>query len=183
MASAGFKGFLEEIDRITVSALYHSRAAAAENVVKDLQKLGPAWTGKFANSWQIETATSTSGGTGVEGAPQPIKAPRVSGRDVRANLLGSPFKVKNTAPYADIACDLKPGEFRDPGTDAIKPIARRAVRSGGLRGEPWPKGSGPGGSGPNRSTAELDWFVTYTEGGNLQKTVDRAMKKAEADFK
>jgi hypothetical protein len=182
MASAGFKGFLEEIDRIAVSALYNSRAVAAENVVKDLQRLGPAWTGKFSNSWQIETATASSGGTGAEGPPQPVKAPRVSGRDVNANLLGSPFKLKNTAPYADIACDLKVGEFRDPGTDAIKPIAR-GRRSGGLRGEPWPKGSGPSGSGPNRSTAELDWFVTYTEGGSLQKTVDRAMKKAEGDFK
>lgn len=182
MASTGFKRFLEEIDRITVSALYHSRAVAAENVVKDLQKLGPGWTGKFSNSWQIETPTASSGGTGAEGSPQPVKAPRVSGRDVRTKLLGSPFKLENTAPYADIACDLKPGTFRDPGTDAIKPIAR-GRRSGGLRGEPWPKGSGPGGSGPHRATAELDWFVTYTNGGSLQRTVDRAMKKAEADFK
>ena len=182
MANDGFKGFLEEIDRIAVSALYNSRAIAAENVVKDLQELGPVWTGQFANSWQIETATSSSGGTGVEGTPQPVKAPRVSGRDVKANLLGSPFKIKNTSTHAEVACDLETGTFEDPGVAPIKPIAR-GTRDGGIRGEPWPKGSGPGGSGRNRATAERDWFVTYTNGGSLQRTVDRAMKKAEADFK
>jgi len=179
----GFKGFLEEIDRIAVSALYGGRAEAAEQVVKDMQDLGPAWTGQFSNSWVIETSTGQkAGGGGAQGEPVSVKAPKITGRDVRANVLGSPFKIGNEATYADVACDLREGVFKDPGVAPIKP-ASRGTRSKGIRGEPWPKGSSPGSEGPNRSTAEQDWFVTYVNGGNLQKTVDRAMKTAESRLK
>ena len=59
---AGFFGSLgkkwqqiENIDK-TIAAFFLSGAqGAAMKVVDDLQKKGPSWTGKFSNSWQIET--------------------------------------------------------------------------------------------------------------------------------
>jgi hypothetical protein len=45
------KGALDEVvrwlDRAAVNALYKGRARAAEQVVAELQELGPRWSGKF----------------------------------------------------------------------------------------------------------------------------------------
>ena len=170
-------------DRAAVNLLYSGRARAAEKVITDLQELGPAWSGKFSNSWRISTPTgSSSGGAGQEGNPVSVKAPELTGADVRTKLLGSPFKIDNTASYADVACDLKPGEFGNPGTPPLKP-ASRGTRVQGIRGEPWPNSNTRGTKGPNRATAPLDWFTTYVNGGGLDKAVDEAMRKSERGFK
>jgi hypothetical protein len=50
---------LEELDRVFATTLFNGPKAAAERVVRDLQQAGPSWTGKFSNSWQIETPTNT----------------------------------------------------------------------------------------------------------------------------
>ena len=61
---AGFLGSLgkkwQEIENIdkTIAAYFLSAAqGSAMQVVDDLQQKGPSWTGKFSNSWQIETRT------------------------------------------------------------------------------------------------------------------------------
>ena len=181
MAQNGFKELLRWADRAAVNALYSSRAKAAENVVKDLQDRGPLWSGKFSNSWRISTPTGTqSGGSGQQTAPKPVKAPSLTGADVRTKLLGSPFKVDNVASYAEIACDLEPGEFIDPGIAPLKEPSY-GVRERGIRGEPWPGSKGV--SGPNRATAPINWFVTYVEGGEMDRTIERAMRRGERGFK
>jgi len=183
MAKNAFDELARWTDRAAVNLLYKGRAKAAENVVKDLQRLGPGWSGSFSNSWRISTPTGTqTGGTGQEGNPIPVKAPSLTGKDVRTKLLGSPFRIDNTSPYADIATDLKPGTFIDPGKEPIKEPVSRGERQRGIRGEPYPK-SGPNVEGPNRATAPIDWFSDYVKGGQLDKAVEKAMKKAEKGFK
>jgi hypothetical protein len=181
------KGALDEVvrwlDRAAVNALYKGRARAAEQVVAELQELGPRWSGKFSNSWRISTPTgTTAGGTGQEGNPVPVKAPELSGADVKNKLLGSPFKIDNTAFYADVATDLATGDFENPGKPALKPVSR-GNRTKGIRGEPWPVPGTRGTEGPNRATAPLDWFTTYLNGGSLDKAVKRAMRQTEKGFK
>jgi hypothetical protein len=171
------------LDRASVNLLYRGRAKAAEDVVQDLQRLGPGWSGRFSNSWRISTPTGTqTGGTGQPGEPVPVQAPTLTGKDVRSKLLGSPFKIDNTSPYADIATDLKPGKFIDPGIKPVKEPVSRGERNRSIRGEPYPK-SGPNLEGPNRATAPIDWFTDYAKGGQLDKTVERAMGKLERGFK
>ena len=183
MPKKGFDELARWADRAAVNLLYSGRAKAAETVVEDLQRLGPAWSGRFSNSWRISTPTGTqTGGVGQEGNPVPVKAPSLTGRDVRTKLLGSPFKIDNTSRYADIATDFKPGTFIDPGEDPIKKPVSYGDRNRGIRGEPYPK-SGPTIDGSNRATAPIDWFPDYVKGGQLDKAVERAMKKVEKGFK
>jgi hypothetical protein len=183
MAKNNLRELARWADRAAVNILYSGRARAAEKVVADLQEHGPAWSGQFSNSWRISTPTgSISGGSGQTGNPVPVKAPELTGADVRTKLLGSPFKIDNTADYADVACDLKPGDFENPGTSPLKPVSR-GNRVQGIRGEPWPTPNVRGTQGPNRATAPLDWFTTYVEGGSLDKAVEQAMNKSERGFK
>ena len=183
MAKNGLKELARWADRAAVNSLYRGRAKAAEDVVADLQKLGPGWSGRFSNSWRISTPTGTqTGGTGQLGKPVPVQAPTLTGKDVRSKLLGSPFKIDNTASYADIATDLKPGTFTNPGIEPVKKPVSYGERNKRIRGEPYPK-SGPNLEGPNRATAPIDWFTNYVNGGQLDKTVEKAMGKLERGFK
>jgi hypothetical protein len=183
MAKNAFDELSRWGDRVAVNLLYKGRARAAEQVVAELQELGPRWSGKFSNSWRISTPTgTTAGGTGQEGNPVPVKAPELSGADVRTKLFGSPFRVDNTASYADVATDLATGDFENPGKPALKPVSR-GNRTKGIRGEPWPVPGTRGTQGPNRATAPLDWFTTYVDGGSLDKAIEKAMRQTEKGFK
>lgn len=183
MAKNGFFELARWADRAAVNLLYNGRAKAAEAVISDLQERGPLWSGQFANSWRISTPTGTqSGGSGQQTAPVPVKAPSLTGADVRTKILGSPFKIDNVADYADVACDLKPGTFEDPGIAPLKEPSY-GNRENSIRGEPWPVPSTRGVDGGNRATAPLDWFSTYVDGGEMDRTIDHAMKGAERGFK
>lgn len=183
MAKNGFEELARWADRAAVNLLYKGRAKAAENVIADLQELGPAWTGRFSNSWRISTPTGNqSGGSGQKGQPVPVKAPSLTGADVRTKLLGSPFRIDNTADYADVATDKKEGKFINPKEKPIKEVSY-GKRDNDIRGEPYPNPSSRGTKGPNRATAPLDWFETYVKGGALDKTVEKAMGNAEKGFK
>ena len=177
------RGFLNELnrlskdlDRIAATTVYNGPKAAAERAVRDLQKIGPGWTGKFSNSWQIETPDRTKKGTGAEGKPQPIYTPSLSGRQVTRSFLTKDklvFSISNFSPYADQAADLAPF---NPGSlgfddDPIKPIDKVGKRRpGGVRGD-------ISGAGGNRRTAELDWFTKYVRAGEFDKTVQITMDK------
>ena len=183
MAKNGFDELARWADRAAVNLLYKGRAKAAEAVISDLQEIGPRWSGRFSNSWRISTPTGTqSGGSGQKGNPVPVKAPSLTGADVRTKLLGSPFKIDNTASYAGVATDKETGKFENPKEKPLKEISY-GDRKTGIRGEPYPNPGSPRVSGPNRATAPLDWFSTYVDGGALDKTVEKAMGKAERGFK
>ena len=175
MAKNELQRLAQNLDRFAVAAFSRGPAAAAEKVVADLQKIGPLWSGRFSNSWQIASASRVTTGTGAPGQPQYIGAPLLSGRE----LLFKPvikYTISNFAtgpqgPYALKAMDLEPGVFINPGTNPLKP-ADRGVRLDGIRGNL------TGTAGPNSQTAPLDWFTTYAQGGAIDRTVRVSFEQA-----
>jgi hypothetical protein len=161
--------FLGNLDRLATSFFSRAPAAAAEKAVADLQKRGPVWTGRFSNSWQIASGSRVVSGSGQPGWPQKLSSPLLSGRE----LVGQPvvkYTISNFAngpqgPYALQAMDLAEGNFINPGTPPLKE-ARYGTRISGIRGD-IPTGT----KGPNRSTAPLNWFNDYVQGGYLDRTV------------
>lgn len=166
MARNEFRRLAENFDRFATALVSRAPARAAESVVADLQKIGPIWSGEFANSWAIATASRQTEGSKAPGQPGRLSAPLLSGRE----LLGKPeikYTIFNTADYAAIAQDLEPGVFKKIGRPLKTPISS-GTRSKGIRG------SVAAGAGNAESTASLDWFTTYVQGGNLDKTVELA---------
>jgi hypothetical protein len=175
MARNGIWNLLTELDRVAATTVYNGPKRAAEKVVQDLQKQGPAWTGEFSNSWQITTPTAVVGGTGQAGLPQRLVVPPLTGRQVTRSLLTKDkivFSISNFAPHAEIATDFKPGTFINPGTDPIKPIEKTGKRQKGIRGLLT-------GTGGNQRTAPLDWFSLYVKGGGIDKTIEIAMRTTD----
>jgi hypothetical protein len=169
MARNELRRLAENLDRFATAAFSRGPAAAAEKTVADLQQLGPLWTGRFSNSWQIASETRVVSGSGQPGWPQKISAPLLSGRE----LLFKPvvkYTISNFAtgpqgPYALKAMDLEEGVFINPGTPPLKP-AEYGTRTSGIRGDLTLSAKGS-----NRRTAPLDWFTTYTQGGTIERTV------------
>lgn len=146
-------------------------ARSAENVVLQLQEKGPAWSGKFSNSWEIATPSDVSTGTGASGEPQRLKAPVLTVDEFKFKPEIK-YYIANKAPHADVALDLVESTYRYPGFEPIK-VAERGNRTSGRRGD---LATNP--TGPNRRTAPLDWYVTYINGGGIDKTISLYMDQA-----
>ena len=165
------RGFLNEldrlaenIDRLAVAAFSRGPARAAEEIVVDLQEAGPVWSGRFSNSWQIDTNDGRrTAGSGAAGMPKRIPAPLLSGRGFAFDDIK--YTVSNFAPHADVARDLVEGNFVNPGTLPLKDYTR-GLRVSGYRGDLI---TDP--DGPNRRTAPLDWYTTYVQGGAIDRRI------------
>lgn len=174
MARNGVWNLLNELDRVAATTVYNGPKRAAERVVRELQERGPAWTGEFSNSWQIETPTTVKRGTGAPGNPVPLVTPPLTGRQVSNSLLTKDkivFRISNFSSYADIATDVEPGVFINPGTEPIKPILpeNTGKRQKGIRGL-------LAGKGGNQRTAPFNWFGLYLRGGYLDKAIEVSMR-------
>jgi hypothetical protein len=151
-------------------------ARSAENVVLQLQEKGPAWSGQFSNSWEIATPSKISTGTGASGEPQRLKAPVLTVDEFKFKPEIK-YYIANKAPHADIALDLVERTYRYPGFEPVK-SAERGNRTSGRRGD-----LAINATGPNRSTAPLDWYVTYINGGGIDKTISLYMDQALRNVK
>jgi len=170
-----FKRFAVQADRMFAEIVAGQALEAAEETVAELQALGPQWSGKFSNSWKIETRTQVSAGKGQKTLPVVLKAPKPRGRDV---LRGNSWfvRIENTAPYAAVAMDLEEGAF-SRGFYPSGPIARGSkwdTTGGGKRVGPNvpPMKRGDvnwGTNGTASRTAELDWFSNFKRGGSLKR--------------
>jgi len=169
MAGGQLDRLLGNLDRFATAAFSRAPATAAEKTVADLQERGPIWTGRFSNSWQIASESRVVSGSGQPGWPQKISAPLLSGRELVfkpvVKYTISNFATGPQGPYALQAMDLAEGTFINPGTPPLKD-ARRGKRVSGIRGD-IPLGT----KGSNRSTAPLNWFNDYVQGGYLDRTV------------
>lgn len=147
-----------------------ARHAAAE-IMNDLAEAGPNWSGRFKNSW-VADAPGTAVG---KKADYPYKITDVAKlKDTVTAVSKNPkLNIYNTTPYALYAMDLKEGKFYakdEPKGKVVKQGIRPLNEDGkGIRGDL----SGQGGS---RSTAELDWFLTYIDGGGLRKSLEAGVK-------
>jgi hypothetical protein len=170
---SGRSGFLNEIGKLAgalgdIEESFATRVprGIAQKAVRQLQEIGPAWSGTFRNAWRIEAGDTTIPAVIVSDydfepgdGPNPeerrdIFAPPVGvGRRFGATLLKTKtlFTIGNAAVHRDVALDLVPGRLRSD---------ERGVKVGG--------------------TAPQDWFINYMQGGPfdavVQVEVDRALR-------
>ena len=166
-----FMKLAEKLEAAVLAPLILGAARSAQAVVKDLQELGPAWSGEFSNSWEIATESKVSSGSGSPGQSQRLLAPILTPKEYKFKPEVK-YYIANKAPHADVALDLVESTYRYPGTDPIKQ-AERGNRISGIRGD-----FSVQENGPNRRTAPLDWYTTYIRGGKIDKTVSLYMDQA-----
>lgn len=190
MAKNELVRLIENLDRIGSSLVVSGPSRAAKRTISDLQQEGPSWTGRFSNSWQIETPDGrVYKGDGQPGEPRPIKLPPglLSGRQ---NVRGSlPLKnravttISNFSEYVAEATDLVEAQWFRPSDEPETALGRRKFREGD-GGRPRTEGNpsqqissyrGLIGGGPedrqSSATADLDWLASYVEGGGLDRAV------------
>lgn len=184
MAKNDLPRFLQEIDRVFATTLFNGPKAAAERTVRELQQEGPSWTGRFSNSWQIETPTGVTKGDGQSGEPRPIFTPSVTGRQATRSFLSRDkvvFRISNFSPYAAEATDLVQGAFirPTPTPQTRLGMSKWQVADTGRRVPSfrWDTGGGAADSESSR-TASQDWLASYAGGGRLNKAVQIEMDAA-----
>jgi hypothetical protein len=146
------------------------RHVAAE-IMNDLAKAGPVWSGRFANSWVADAPGVGKGPNGTY--PYTIRdTPKLP--DTISAVKRSPkLVIQNTTDYALQAMDIEEGYFRPVG-EPKGPVVLEGSRSSGIRGDVTP------GEGKARSTAPLDWFNNYVSGGGMEKSLGKGIQIAFA---
>jgi hypothetical protein len=141
---------------------------AAVEIMNDLAEAGPEWSGKFQDSWvAIPIGTGASGSTGG-GYPYTLNdVPRLS-TSIKETARVKKFEIVNTQPYAEIALDLKPGSFRKIGRPAGEVVAQGTRPAPGIRGD-------VSGDGNAESTAPLDWYTSYLNGGGMARALEKGV--------
>jgi hypothetical protein len=157
-----------------LAAINQACRSAAVEIMNDLGRLGPAYTGEFRDSWiAIPVGGGASGSAGGEYPYQIQDVPELS-LNRREVARAVKFTIENTQPYAEYALDLKEGKFYPPDEfGPIKEPVKEGSRASGLtkRGD-----ISSDGVGEAKSTAELDWYATYASGGGMQKALERGVK-------
>ena len=159
-----------DLRRRTQSAARH----AAAEIMNDLAKAGPVWSGEFANSW---VANAPGVGSGKQGSfPYTIRDTPALPDTIAATERNPKLVITNTTDYAMQAMDLEEGKFYNPGTAPKGPVVLEGKRTGRMRTDISSTGEEP----TSRATAPRDWFITYVNGGGLQKSLANGVKIAFA---
>tara|TARA_R100000700_G_scaffold2887_1_gene5755 strand:- start:209 stop:787 length:579 start_codon:yes stop_codon:yes gene_type:complete len=176
------KTFLKDFDKVTNDIAFNAPMQAANTVVNKLKTIGPSWTGRFNNSWEIDTPVRTFNAKGrkARGEAVPLKIKILKSRQkakILRSLNESVFVVHNVAPYANQAIDAAPfTPFKVPPKVTSKDI-QQGIRQG-YRGLSEVVSSTDADVGKQkgifigRATAPLDWFKTYSNGGAMNKDVN-----------
>lgn len=155
-----------------LEALNKGTRQAAVEIMNDLGKAGPAYSGEFRDSWiAIPVGKGATGRAGGEYPYQISDVPELS-LSRREVARATKFIIENTQPYAEYALDLKEGRFYPP--DEFGPI-KTPVKEGG-RAAGLTKRGDVSGVGEAKSTAKLDWYTDYVGGGRMQKALERGVK-------
>lgn len=129
----------------------------ARDIVKDLQFLGPWYSGEFAKNWVVKAGqtsiTATKDRTSYFKLPPGETTTKPGGRDAMPGpLSGVPraqgrksifYTIGNRMKYRNIALDLEPGRF----------------------------------SPDKKNTAGQDWYVLYVEGGLLRRRLEQSTQR------
>ena len=152
------------------------RGAALE-IINELAELGPNWDGNFIDEWIA--IPLGKGASGESGGVYPYKIDDIPTLAIDKKEAGrvKVFEIVNKSDYAPYALDLVQGRFSPhfavKGTPNKAPVETgkrdntRETFRGELTGEP----------GQGRSTAELDWYNTYTGGGGIGKNMQAGFNK------
>jgi hypothetical protein len=189
MAKKGFfqrgMNFLDELDRIAATTVYNGPKRAAERVVQELQQAGPSWTGRFSNSWQIQTPTRLVKGTGQPGEPIPLSTPSLRGREVSKSFISKDsvvFTISNFSLHTLEAIDAVEHDrtyWRRRTPEPTTQLGKRKWEVSGPRANVSYRGQiGGGREGSNSSrTADLDWFAAYAS-AQLDRAIQIEMDSA-----
>ena len=182
-------GFLELVEKLEAGFLAPfivGVAQSAQGVVKELQELGPSWSGEFANSWEIASESKVTSGTGAPGAPQRLLAPILTPNQYKQKPEIKYF-IANKAPHADYALDIREGRFFPPDSQPERNSAAasgKLIRTGSRPSGDHKRGDLSGnGAGQGTSSAELDWYTTYVRGGKIDKAISLYMDQALRNVK
>jgi len=179
MARNDLKKFLRDFDKVTIDIAFNAPMEAANTVVNKLKDIGPSWTGRFSNSWSIDTPINSFNAKGkkTRGEALPLKI-RVLKSTKNAKALTRSdtgiFTIHNVAPYANQAIDVAPfTPFKVPPKVTSKEV-QQGIRQGyrGLAEVVSDTDADVGrqkGVFIGRATAPLDWFKTYANGGAMNK--------------
>ena len=172
MAKNQLVRLIENLDRIGSSLVVSGPSRVAKRTIKELQQEGPSWTGRFSNSWQIETPDGrVYKGDGQKGEPRPIKLP-VGLLTGQQNIKGSlPLKdravttISNFSPWAGEAVDFVDSKFWRSTPEPETQLGKRKWEQSG-RKRPTERHKrydiySETGSGNASRTADQDWFTTY----------------------
>ena len=169
-----FPDLKKEVNRYTATVLNKGVLPGVEEVVKELQHLGPSWTGRYSNSWQIIVGKEKSTGTKRPGNPQPVKAPKMNVRSIREGRVSRDeinIEIRNVNEKKEYAEDKKQGRFKRGKVKGRGGLTMRGEIGGGNI------------KYTSSRTAELDWLPKYLRGGSLQQTIklelNKSLKKAK----
>ena len=152
---------------------------AAVNIMNDLAEAGPVWSGKFQDSWVAIASNGTQGAPGaypysINNVPEL----KLSLAQARSAILpkGRTYTIENTQPYAGYALDLDTnGQYKGIGFSGSPEgrIVAQGTRNSGKRGDVTTDASGKA-----ISTAPVDWYTTYINGGEMAKALELGVKEA-----
>ena len=188
MARNDLPKLISALEKAAASVAYEGPRQACQSIVADLQQQGPSWSGRFSNSWAIDTPDGLPGsikGTGAEGDAKSLKAPGVSLSVVAKKLRNrteTVFVIGNFSKWAsqavDEQVDLFFRPFYPPRTNLGKERVAKAENNGGPREGRTLRGNLPPGSDGSSRTAELYWFQKYNDGGKRDQVINSTLSKA-----
>lgn len=155
-----------------LAAINNAARQAAVEIMNDLGRLGPAYSGEFRDSWIAIPVGKGAGGSAGGEYPYQISDVPVLSTTRREIARVKKFSIENTQPYAEYALDLKEGRFYPP--DEFGPI-KAPVKTGSRTAGLTKRGAVTEGAGEAKSTADLDWYATYVNGGGMQKALERGV--------
>lgn len=161
---------LRDLERDAYKWVNDISRSAAKEIMNGLADAGPAWSGEFRDSWVAYAAAGGVGGGAYPYKLSDIPQLPLTKREARRVVK---FTIENVAPHKLIALDIADvprEEFRYPGFPPEGDIVARGTRPDtGKRGE-------VSGSGDARSTAPLDWYPLFVQGGKMQKALQRGVR-------
>ena len=165
-----FKNLITDVQNLVSNS---TRTAAVE-IMNGLVEAGPGYSGQFSSAWYAVEPGQSPGGARSSGTA----LYKYDLRNVPKTKFksGTYYEIVNGTSYAAQALDLEEGVFRtqydSKGNilDPVKDPVSVGTRTGPKRGQV------SSGAGFAVSTAPLDWYVTYTNGGAMQKDLGNGAK-------
>ena len=174
MAKRDISFLVNDIKAATVEAARN----AAVDIMNSLAESGPVWTGRFSSAWYAVATGDAPGGARGEGKIYKYDLRNIPATRFKAGTL---YRIVNGMSYAAQAQDLV--EF-DPPEEKVR---RGTIAPGrldyGTRPEGGRRGELTGGGSKHRSTAPLDWFVTYINGGALKQDLGTGARRGFGTYK
>lgn len=165
-----FRHLVKDMKKLVTAS---ARSAAVE-IMNGLAEAGPAYSGQFSSAWYaVEPGQQPGGPRSAGGHIYKYDLRNVPALRLKAGVY---YEIVNGTSYAPQALDLAEGVFRtqydNEGNilDPVKDPVAVGTRTGSRRGQV------SSGAGFAVSTAPLDWYVTYTNGGALQRDLGNGVK-------